>query len=402
MSFFYRINFRGFLFADNSSFLVNGQYRRDATFFLCGEVSRFIHRLCFRCYTADTVPLESAWLSLLSFQTSEGTFQTEEDFLVRHQMTNKVGIAARQKAEGVHSGKRVDRSVIQKTASTIKSEFTQDVLKYIQYLIGAVLKQTGLSSYIIKGLAAFDPNLLLKRPTEVCLRHFDILYSTFRRRSWVLAANEPTSRDQYIALLDYLRANYSADFEVTDAAQDLIEFMMNLEFLQSQEHLSYLFKLCCLCITTVSTTYPAVKMGGISTSGHQGRFTDVILPGQSYLSNVPGSVHLCVDETNLIRFTQLSASFGQSAFSPTYDPWESVDQFGRSKIYKSLLSTYRTIQSESTGSSGQKISDEERSVVDEAALKVPSCSKRQKLARKSSRSRSSSVASTQSSSAAKQ
>ena len=314
MSFFYRINFRGFLFADNSSFLVNGQYRRDATFFLCGEVSRFIHRLCFRCYTADTVPLESAWLSLLSFQTSEGTFQTEEDFLVRHQMTNKVGIAARQKAEGVHSGKRVDRSVIQKTARPIKSEFTQDVLKYIQYLIGAVLKQTGLSSYIIKGLAAFDPNLLLKRPTEVCLRHFDILYCTFRRRSWVLAANEPTSRDQYIALLDYLRANYSADFEVTDAAQDLIEF-----------------KLCCLCITTVSPTYPAVKMGGISTSGHQGRFTDVILPGQCYLSNVPGSVHLCVDETNLIRFTQLSASFGQSAFSPTYDPWESVDQFDGQK-----------------------------------------------------------------------
>ena len=246
-----------FLIADNSSFLINNLRRRNSTFYPCGEVSHFIQRLCFRCYTADTVPLESSWLLLLSFRTSEGGFMTEEDFLVRLNMTNKVNVASKQKSEGVHSGKRVD----QKTTTTMRSEFTQDALKYIQYLIGEVLKQTGLSSYLIKGLAAFDPNLMFKRSTEVCHRHFDILYSTFRRRFWVLAANEPVCRDQYKELLDYLRANYSADFEVSDAAHDLIEFLMGLEFLRSEKHLLCFFILCCLCITTTSPLYPAVTKG---------------------------------------------------------------------------------------------------------------------------------------------
>ena len=151
---------------------------------------------------------------------------------------------------------------------------------------------------------------MLKRPTEVVLRHFDVLFSTFQRRFWVSAVNGYACRDQNIELLDHLRAKYPANFDVTEAAVDLIDFKMNRK-LQAKEHLLYLLKLCCLCITPVSPVYPGVIVGSINTSGNQDRFTDVFLPLQSYLSGVPVSVALCGNDANLVSFSLLSAFLGR-------------------------------------------------------------------------------------------
>ena len=195
----------------------------------------------------------------------------------------------------------------------------QDGLQYLQSLIREVLQQAGLSSKIIKGLAAFDNFILFKRPIEVALRHFDLLYDTFLRQSWVAAANQAACRDEYVSLLDNLRASYSPDFVVTDSSRDLIDFLINLEFLQSRSLLIYLFKLSCLCITTVSPQCPPVTVGRIDTSGYCDRLTDAVLPSQSYLSAVPGSVPYCSSDTQLANFSLLTASFEQTAFSPNYD-----------------------------------------------------------------------------------
>ena len=162
------------------------------------------------------------------------------EFLIRLNVTNKVSTASKRKPEGVHSGKRSERVLIQKTTDTIRSEFIQDALSYIQHLIGEILRQTGLSSDIIKELAAFDPYIMLRRLTKVALRHFDVLFSTFQRRSWIGASSESLCRDQYIGLLDHLRANYPASLVITDVAEDLIDFLKKLEFLQP-ENISFTF-----------------------------------------------------------------------------------------------------------------------------------------------------------------
>ena len=131
-------------------------------------------------------------------------------------------------------------------------------------------------------------------------------------------------------------------------------------------------------------------MGSISTSGNRGRLTDVVLPVQKYL---PGSVTLCGNDANLASFSLLSASFGRTAFSSSYDPWETVDVFGRSKIYKSLLCSFRSVMFGPRGSSVRRIdAGEDSSVVEESALRVPSGSKQRRMERRSaSQSRASSV-----------
>ena len=115
---------------------------------------------------------------------------------------------------------------------------------------------------------------MFRRPTEVALRHFDMLYNTFLQRSWVTAANESICRDEYVGLLDYLYVNYAPDFDVTQHFKDLIDFRMSLEYLQSHSHLSHLFRLCCLCATSSSPDYPVFTMGSLSTSGFQSRSSD--------------------------------------------------------------------------------------------------------------------------------
>ena len=378
------------LFLVVTSFTVSLQCRRDSSFYLCGEVSQFLSSLCSRIYTPDTAPLANAWFLLLRFQTSEATFLPEDEYLIRLKMASKVTAASRARAEGLHFGKKTERSAILASAETAKTDFIKDSQQYIQLTINGVLQRTGLSTNLVKGLAAFDPFIMLKRPMDVALRHFEVLYSTFALRSWVDESNESQCRHQYIQLLDHLRTAYGPNFDITSIAADLIEFLMGLEFLHERSHLLYLFKLSCLCTTATSPNYPDVVFGEVTTAGGQSRFTDLILPCQSYMANVPCSVIRSSEESNLARFSSLTASFGRTAFSSDYDPWTHVDTFGRSKMYKSLLATYRKSDSAPKRVTVQEDLEDSCTVGDQSAVKLPS-SKKRKRGRSGSRSTTSSV-----------
>ena len=215
------------MFSDVTSFAVNLSQRRDASFFLCGEVCRFIHKLCFRCYTPDTAPLENAWFVLLALKTSEGKYMSVDEFLIRQKLTLKVNTASKQKTEGIHSGIDASPSVIQKAADAVKTNFVTSAFQYIGYLLDTTLRQSGLNSDIVKGLAAFDLFILHKRPTEVALRHFETLYTTFLLRSWVSSADESVYRTEYLELLDYLRGTYPSDFDFTETSQALLPLSYN-------------------------------------------------------------------------------------------------------------------------------------------------------------------------------
>ena len=174
--------------------------------------------------------------------------------------------------------------MIQKSAGTIKSDFVHDGQSYLQYLIGEVLRQAGISPNIIKGLAAFDPSSCSKGQQMLLS---DILICTFLHHSWVTSANESACRDEYVEPIDKLRANYPPSFIAIQSSRDLIDILINLEFMQSHKLLLNLIQLSCQCETSNNLTYPAVTVGSINTSVYNSRCTDVILPGQRYLSGIP-------------------------------------------------------------------------------------------------------------------
>ena len=208
--------------------------RRDGTFYLYGEVCRFIHKLCFRCYTPGTAPLENAWFVLLGFKTPEGDYADADEFLIRQKLTSKVNTASKQKAEGIHSGTEASQTTIQKTSET---DFVTSALHYFGYLLDEFLRQSGFNSDIVKGLAAFHPLIIFKRPNEITLRHFEALYTTFLLRAWVTSADESAYRYEYLELLDYLRSTYRPDSSLEESSRDLIEILVRLEILQTRARL---------------------------------------------------------------------------------------------------------------------------------------------------------------------
>ena len=306
-------------------------------------------------------------------------------------MKNKVTKASKQRSEGVLTGKKADKNTVQKTAVSVKNDFVEDCLNYLQFLVGGVLRQAGLCSNLIRGLAAFDPCIMVKKPTEVALRHFDLLYRTFQLRSWVSSANESACRDKYVELLDQLKASSLPSFDVSQESPDLIDFLVNLDFMQEHSHLMYLFKLSCLCITSESPQYPTVSIGSVSTSNCQNRLVDVGLPAQSYLSGVPDSTAFCTSDSSLTNFSLLSASFSQTASSASYDPWTFINEFGRNKIYKTLLASYRSALSGIGEGTGSFHDTGSHSVGDMPAVAPPSDRMRRRMEKSSSRSRASSV-----------
>ena len=109
------------------------------------------------------------------------------------------------------------------------------------------------------------------------------------------------------------------------------------------------------------------------------------------MANVTGSVVRCSDDSNLAKFSALTASFGRSAVSPDYVPWMYTDTFGCSKSYKSLLASHRNAESAPKKASVHVDSGDASSVADDSAVKAPSNKKRRRMERKTSRSSASSV-----------
>ena len=103
------------------------------------------------------------------------------------------------------------------------------------------------------------------------------------------------------------------------------------------------------------------------------------------MANVTGSVVRCSDDSNLAKFSALTASFGRSAFSPDYDPWMYTDTFGRSKIYKSLLASHQNAESAPKKASVHVESGDASSVADDSAVKASSSKKRKRMERNTSR-----------------
>ena len=91
------------------------------------------------------------------FKTADGKFKEAEDFLIRLKLSSKVAAASKIKAEGLLVGKKPDKATIQKTISEVKNEFVQEALSFIKHMIEGVLRQVGLNSHLVPGLAAFNP-----------------------------------------------------------------------------------------------------------------------------------------------------------------------------------------------------------------------------------------------------
>ena len=120
-----------------------------------------------------------------------------------------------------------------------------------------------------------------------------------------LRGSEPDYRDDYQEFVDHFRNVCSGYNDMPNLMDDTVDLLHGMPTMQSCPHLFHLFKLSRLCLSENTKPMPPIVFHGADTSDPTCRLTDVLLPAQSYLSHVFGSVAECVNESTLAKYQEL-------------------------------------------------------------------------------------------------
>ena len=195
-------------------------------------------------------------------------------------------------------------------------------------------------------MSSFDPFVLLNLPLDQATYCFSALYQSFSLRGWLANSSEIEARDEYVEFLEVFRKSYSAMKDTPEVITDVVSFLMELPEMRVRKHLFHIFRLSCLCLTSVSPEVPAVKFPGVDCSDPRSRLFDVIMPALSYLANVADSVSICTTEASLSTYRDLEARF--SSGNVAGDPSAYVESFGKSNFHKVLTTVYKALMNDAT------------------------------------------------------
>ena len=96
--------------------------KRDAGFYVYGQLARFNHKLCVRCQIERCVPQDDDWTGLLSLHIVGQEVLLPDDFLHRLILTSKVEAALRKRAAAEVSNKKLYRSIFDELVVELQTE----------------------------------------------------------------------------------------------------------------------------------------------------------------------------------------------------------------------------------------------------------------------------------------
>ena len=81
---------------------------------------------------------------------------------------------------------------------------------------------------------------------------------------------------------------------------------------------------------------PPVKFSPVRTDDPKSKLIDTILPVQSFFINVGRSIDAFTTASSISDFLAFEPTFGCTAFTDTYSPWDGLDLFNRAEILAKL------------------------------------------------------------------
>ena len=179
-----------------SSFERSLSRRRDAGFFLCGQLCQFVRTLASRSLLTASIPDADDWLSLISFEVSAIKPLSSRQFLRRIQLETKVAAGAKIKAEQDISERSGSRDGLDKAIEKVMDNFALTARNYVTFLIESTLGHITITADVVRGLASFDPQVLFVLPTSLSYSLFTTLYRSLSSREWVKEVDEQLCLDQ--------------------------------------------------------------------------------------------------------------------------------------------------------------------------------------------------------------
>ena len=336
---------------DVDSFDRHLRRRRDANFFVFGQLCKFIHKLASRCAHPDSFPVNTDWFGLVTFDLKKLQLLTATSFLKRLKLRKSFEPALVTKTERDYSLKSGSPGFAE-ALDKVRGAFALQARTFFLSLLHAVRGHISLTSDITQGLSCFDPQVLFSLTVEQASRCFGELHSSFELRKWLPADSLAIYRDEYLSFRDHLRISFPDLKKDASFIPDIVEFLTPLTALRSRKHLLYLYELSCLCLTEPGPDLPPVKFSTIDTSDYKCAFISAIEPVQSYLSRVADGVSVCAPESATSDFLKLLEEKPVSDFDLTYDPWVDFNLFDRKKIFKTLDASHKSLDESISAAAG--------------------------------------------------
>ena len=233
-----------------------------------------------------------------------------------------------------------------------KEKFVGKARGYLVFLLEKFLSHHSINAEIVRGLASFDTHVLLSLPMEQATYCFTALYNSFSLRGWLEGSTEDNCRDAYIHIVDHFRLKYVSLKDSPDGFTDMVDLLSSMPELRNRHLLYRLFRLSRLCLIEDTPMLPLIFFQDVDARIPQRRLSDVLMPAQSSLARVPDAITVCNNEESLVKYRELEEQYNSEIVAAK--PWSHVDAFGRAGIYKTLLSTYKSLfQSQKSASSSR-------------------------------------------------
>ena len=320
--------------------------KRDQSFFLCGQMLDFLHRLLRRIVSRESLPEESDWVGLLEFEFIDTQLLSISQFMEKTEFRTKEMRAAKGR-------KNVERKKSKKSKTdVIASAVMGDMFNphvnhgrgYVRYVCSELLKQPTFKSDLVVGLACFDYSVLFSLPKGQTMDCYARLFQSFCVRGWLAKELKNVHMDDYLEFIDDLRFVYLDELHIGPNIEDMVTFLSLSPELSKREYTSYVFKLCCLCLGHVVPDLPSVSLGSPNRSVAGVDLADVIEPLQSYSLSSSLEQNIFASAECISSCVEMLAEFGDRTLQPSYDPWACVDFHCRAGIHADLTKAYKDLR----------------------------------------------------------
>ena len=296
----------------------------------------YLRKLAKRVVMPSELPQKDDLAKILDLDISKAPALSATVFLNRTKFGAKLDRACKLKAEVEQHEMKGEKQPISELKEKAKEEFGRLARSYVTHLFKETRSHFNFTTIIAQGLGSFDLEILLKLPLVLATKCYGHLFTTFRLRGYFTAEQESQAHEEYVSFVDELRVTFAEFDQPTLLVPDTVKFLMEQTTLRSRPLLLRSFKLACLCLDEPFRVMPPVKFGSINTDNQVSQLIDIVLPVQSYFSNVTGSIDAVTSESSISDFIEMETTFGRSVLSGTYDPWSGLDNFGEADIISKL------------------------------------------------------------------
>ena len=322
-----------FFLLDTTSFVPHLVERRDHGFHVYRQMCQYLFKLGRRCIRSRSLPQETDLCGILDVSVSQARALPVSDFIARSKLEQRLNTACKITAEKELSDKKASRATLPKLIKDNKEEFGRLGRSYVSYLFHAAQSNLQLTSDFVKGMGSFDLDIVFRSRLSQALYCFKQLFRSFHVRGYYQADEESICTEEYLSFLDELRKEFPDLDQPRVIIVDAVTFISGHVTLQSRPRLARIFKLSCLCLDQGSSAMPAVKFGPVRTDDPKSKLVDTILPVQSFFMNVGRSIDALTTASSVTDFLAFEPTFGGTAFTDIYSPWDGLNFFDRASIF---------------------------------------------------------------------